>query len=185
MNNATTAGTDVSTWTIDGGHSEVGFGVRHMMISTVRGSFSGISGTINLNEQSFGDSGVAVELDAATISTQNEDRDAHLRSGDFFDVENHPTLTFRSTRVEGTPEDFTVVGDLTIRGETREVTLKGAELGRGVDPWGNSRVAFRGETTISRKEFGLTWNQALETGGVLVGDEIRISIEVQAIPAQD
>lgn len=180
---STQAGT--TTWTIDAAHSQVEFGVRHMMISTVKGYFPGISGTITLDEETPSASSVEVTLDAASIDTRNKDRDAHLRSGDFFDVESHPTLTFRSTSVERSGDDLTVVGDLTIRGVTRPVTLKAEELGRGIDPWGNPRVGFQARTTISRKDFGLTWNQALEAGGVLVGDEIRISIEVQAVPAQE
>lgn len=182
MSTSTQAAT--RTWTIDAAHSQVEFGVRHMMISTVKGYFPGIEGTIRLGEDLSGSS-VEVTLDAASIDTRNKDRDAHLRSGDFFDVEKFPTLTFRSTSVEGSGDEITVVGDLTIRGVTREVTLKAEELGRGVDPWGNPRVGFQARTSISRKDFGLTWNQALEAGGVLVGDEIRISVEVQAIPAQE
>jgi polyisoprenoid-binding protein YceI len=183
----TTAQTDtgITTWTLDPAHSEVEFKVRHMMISNVRGSFNELEGTIHLDESDFGASSVDVALEAASIDTGNEDRDNHLRSADFFDVENHPNLRFTSKRVEGTPDDFRILGSLTIRGETREVELKGEELGRGTDPWGNPRVGFRAATKISRQDFGLTWNQALETGGVLVGDEIRISLEVQAIPAGD
>ncbi len=177
--------TDLSSWTIDPSHSQVEFGVRHMMISTVKGFFTGVEGTIHLDEANFGGSKVEVTIDASTVDTRNGDRDGHLRSGDFFDVESFPTITFRSRAVEGTPEAFQVMGDLTIRGETRAVTLEAEKLGGGVDPWGNERVAFRGETKVSRKEFGLTWNQALETGGVLVGDEIRIVLELQAVLAGD
>ncbi len=180
----TTTSADIRDWTIDAAHTEVGFSVRHMMISTVKGSFPGVEGAIHLAEN-FADSTVSVELDASSIDTRNGDRDDHLRSADFFHVEEHPTLTFKSRSVEGSPDSFRITGDLTIRGETREVTLSGKELGRGVDPWGNPRVGFRAETRISRKDFGLTWNQALETGGVLVGDEIQIQIEAQAVPAAD
>lgn len=171
------------TWTLDPVHSEVGFGVRHMMISTVKGSFTDLEGTIHLDEDDFSQSRVTVSIDASSIGTGSADRDGHLRSEDFLDVENHPSITFESTSIEGTPESFTVHGELTIRGETRTVSLEGEELGRGQDPWGNRRVGFKAGTKVSRKDFGLTWNQALETGGVLVGDEIDISIEVQAIPA--
>lgn len=183
MSTSTQQGT--GNWTIDPAHSQVEFGVRHMMISTVKGYFPGISGTIRLNEENPSASSVEVELDAASVDTRNADRDGHLRSGDFFDVEKYPSLTFRSTLVERSGDDLTVVGDLTIRGVTRSVTLKAEELGRGVDPWGNPRVGFQARTTISRKDFGLTWNQTLEAGGVLVGDDIRISIEVQAVPATE
>ena len=174
-----------TAWALDPVHSQVRFGVRHMMISTVKGSFQELDGTIHLNDDAFNDSAVEVTIDAASIDTGNEDRDGHLKSGDFLVVEEHPELTFRSTSVEGTPEDFRIHGELTIRGTTREVTLQGEELGRGTDPWGNPRVGFEASTSISRKDFGLTWNQTLETGGVLVGDEVKISIEVQAIPAGD
>lgn len=180
MSNATSNST---TWALDASHSEVGFGIRHMMISTVKGSFSDVQGTIHLNEENFGASTVHVDIQVGSISTGNADRDAHLKSGDFFDADSFPLITFRSTGVEGEPDNFKVKGALSIRGESREVVLDGRELGRGTDPWGNPRVAFQADTVISRKEFGLTWNQALETGGVLVGDEVRISLEVQAIPA--
>ena len=183
--NESAVATGTTAWTLDPVHSQVRFGARHMMISTVKGSFQDLEGTIHLHEEAFTDSGVEVTIDAASIDTGNEDRDEHLRSGDFLAVEEHPELTFRSTSVEGSPEDFRIHGQLTIRGTTRDVTLKGEELGRGTDPWGNPRVGFEASTSISRKDFGLTWNQTLETGGVLVGDEVKISIEVQAIPAGD
>lgn len=173
------------TWSIDPVHSQVDFGVRHMMISTVRGTFGELEGTIHLDEDDLTNSSVEVSIDAASIDTRNEDRDNHLRSGDFLNVEEHPTLRFKSRSVEPAGDGFVVQGDLTIRGVTREVTLEAEELGRGTDPWGNPRVGFRADTRINRKDFGLTWNQALETGGVLVGDEVKISLEVQAIPAGD
>lgn len=173
------------TWSIDPVHSQVDFGVRHMMISTVRGTFGELEGTIHLDEDDLTNSSVEVSIDAASIDTRNEDRDTHLRSGDFLNVEEHPTLRFKSRSVEPAGDGFVVQGDLTIRGVTREVTLEAEELGRGTDPWGNPRVGFRADTRINRKDFGLTWNQALETGGVLVGDEVKISLEVQAIPAGD
>jgi len=179
------ATTGTTPWTLDPAHSQVQFGVRHMMISTVKGQFTELEGTVHLDEEEFGESSVEVTIVTASIDTGNEDRDGHLKSGDFLAVEEHPELTFRSTSVEGTPDDFRLHGELTIRGTTREVTLKGEELGRGTDPWGNPRVGFEASTKISRKDFGLTWNQTLETGGVLVGDEVKIAIEVQAIPAGD
>lgn len=182
---ATATAEKTRTWSIDPVHSQVEFGVRHMMISTVKGHFSGVDGQIRLNEEDFTASAVEVKIDASSIDTRNEDRDQHLRSDDFFNVEKHPHLRFVSRKVEGTPDDFTVNGDLTIRGETREVTLEGEELGRGTDPWDNPRVAFRAQTTINRKDFGLTWNQALEAGGVLVGDKVTISLEIQALAGDD
>lgn len=174
-----------TTWTIDPSHSLVEFTARHMMITRVKGRFSGVSGTVVTNEADPSKSSVNVEIDAASIDTREEKRDGHLRSGDFLDVENFPHLTFRSTRIEGNPksagDSFTLVGDLTIRGTTREVTLDATFDGSGTDPWGGTRASFSAETKIDRREFGLTWNQALETGGVLVGNEVKISLEVQAV----
>lgn len=174
-----------TTWTIDASHSLVEFTARHMMITRVKGRFSGVSGTVVTNDADPSKSSVNVEIDAASIDTREEKRDGHLRSGDFLDVENHPHLTFRSTRIEGNPksagDSFTVVGDLTIRGTTREVTLDATFDGSGTDPWGGTRASFSAETKIDRREFGLTWNQALETGGVLVGNEVKITLEVQAV----
>lgn len=173
--------TAVGTWQIDPAHSQVEFSVRHLMISNVRGYFTGISGNIRLDEEEIRNSSVEVDIDASSIDTRNKDRDVHLRSGDFFDVEKFPTLHFRSTGIERKDEGLAISGELTIRGETRSVVLHTEELGSGTDPWGNDRVAFRGETKVNRKDFGLSWNQALETGGVLVGDEVRIVVEVQAV----
>jgi polyisoprenoid-binding protein YceI len=176
---------ETTTWHLDPAHSQVEFGVRHMMISTVKGFFTGVEGAIHLDENDLSNSSVEVTIDASSVDTRNEDRDNHLRSGDFLDVETHPSLTFRSRRVEGSLDSFQVTGDLTIRGETREVTFEAEKQGGGTDPWGNQRLGFRGETKVSRKDFGLTWNQALETGGVLVGDEVRIILEVQGVRSED
>ncbi len=171
-----------NTWQIDPAHTEVGFAVKHMMIATVRGRFADVSGKITLDEEDLKNSSVEVEIQAASIDTRQEQRDEHLRSADFFDVENHPTLTFRSRRVEPAGKGkFKVIGDLTIRGTSREVVLEATEEGRGKDPWGNERVGFSAGTTIDRRDFGLTWNTALETGGVLVGNDIKISLEVEAV----
>lgn len=169
-------------WQIDPAHTDVGFAVKHLMISTVRGRFAGVKGTIVLDEANPTNSSVEAEIDVATIDTRQEQRDAHLRSADFFEVEKYPTMTFRSRRVERLGNDrYRIVGDLTIRDVTREVVLDATDEGRGRDPWGGDRLAFSATTTIDRRDFGLTWNQALETGGVLVGNEIRISIDVQAV----
>lgn len=169
-------------WQIDPAHTDVGFAVKHLMISTVRGRFAGVKGTIVLDEANPANSSVEAEIDVATIDTRQEQRDAHLRSADFFEVEKYPTMTFRSRRVERLGNDrYRIVGDLTIRDVTREVVLDATDEGRGRDPWGGDRLAFSATTTIDRRDFGLTWNQALETGGVLVGNEIRISIDVQAV----
>jgi polyisoprenoid-binding protein YceI len=171
-----------TTWQIDPAHTEVGFSVKHLMISTVRGRFAGVQGTIVLDEVNPANSSAEVEIDAATIDTRAAQRDAHLRSADFFEVERYPTITFRSARVERVGDDrYRIVGDLTIRGVTREVVLDATDEGRGRDPWGGDRLGFSATTTIDRSDFGLTWNQALETGGVLVSNEIKISIDVEAV----
>jgi polyisoprenoid-binding protein YceI len=177
--------TGVQVWKLDPAHSLVEFSTKHMMITTVKGRFADVSGTIRLDADDLATSRVEVEIDASSIDTRSEQRDEHLRSAAFLDVERYPSLTFRSTRLEGRPAEagdrFRVIGDLTIRGETREVELDVVFAGRGMDPWGGERVSFSAETRIDRREFGLTWNQALETGGVLVANEIRIQLEVQAV----
>ena len=155
------------------------------MITAVRGRIADVRGTVTIDAASPERSAVDVTLDVASIDTRSEQRDGHLRSPDFLDVERFPAITFRSRRVEGATlregARFTVVGDLTIRGVTREVTRDATYEGRGRDPWGGERVSFSAETRIDRRDFGLTWNAALETGGVLVSNEVRISIEAQAV----
>jgi polyisoprenoid-binding protein YceI len=174
-----------TTWKIDPAHTLVEFTAKHMMITNVRGRFADVAGTIEVDESNPNDSSVTVELEAASIDTRVEQRDQHLRSADFLDAENFPTLTFRSTGVEGASfepgESFRVTGDLTIRGTTREVVLDATFEGRGKDPWGGERVSFSADTKIDRRQFGLTWNAALEAGGVLVGNEVKIHIEAQAV----
>ena len=178
------AASTTTTWTIDPAHTEVGFSVKHLMISTVRGRFADVRGTIQLAGDDVTQASVEAEIATASIDTRQEQRDTHLRSADFFEVEKYPTITFRSTRVERIKNDrYRIVGDLTIRGVTREVVLEGSDEGRGRDPWGGDRLAFSATTAIDRRDFGLTWNQALETGGVLVSNEIKISIDVQAVKA--
>jgi polyisoprenoid-binding protein YceI len=181
----TTLGTAVATekqlWTIDPAHTDIEFGVRHLMISTVKGRFDEVDGEIAFDPDRPSDGKVEVRIAASSIDTGNADRDKHLRSADFFDVANHPELRFRSTKVEQGEDGLRVHGELSIRGETRSVVLEGEFLGTGTDPWGNERVGFRAGTRINRKDFGLTWNQALETGGVLVGEEVKISLDVQAV----
>jgi polyisoprenoid-binding protein YceI len=172
-------------WNIDPAHSGIQFAVRHMVISKVRGAFEKWQGTIDLDELNPAASRVSVRIDVSSINTLEAKRDEHLRSADFFDVANHPEIAFASTRVEKLKGDrYRVVGDLTIRGNTAEVELDAELLGKGQDPWGNRRIGFQARTSLSRKEFGLTWNQVLETGGVLVGDQIEIVLDVQAIAAQ-
>jgi polyisoprenoid-binding protein YceI len=173
-----------TTWNIDPAHTEVGFSVKHLMISTVRGRFGDVRGTITFDESDLTGAAVEAEIATASIDTRQEQRDAHLRSADFFEVEKYPTITFRSRRVERIKgERYRIAGDLTIRDVTREVVLEGTDEGRGRDPWGGERLAFSAATTIDRRTFGLTWNQALETGGVLVSNEIKISLDVQAVKA--
>ena len=169
-------------WQIDASHSEIEFAVKHLMISTVRGRFGAVKGSITIDEANPSNSSVEAEIDTASVDTREEKRDAHLRSADFFDAENHPVMAFRSTSVEQAGRNrFKVKGELTIRGVTREVELDGTDEGRGQDPWGGQRAGFSATTVIDRRDFGLTWNQALETGGVLVSNEIKISLEIQAV----
>jgi polyisoprenoid-binding protein YceI len=169
------------TWTIDPAHSEADFAVKHLMISTVKGTFRTVSGKIELDAENPGASTVEADIDATTIDTRSEQRDTHLRSADFFDVEKYPTITFRSTKVEPRGEgEYRVTGNLTIRDVTKPVVLEVEETGRATDPWGNQKIGFTATTRIDRTEFGLTWNAALETGGVLVGNDIKITLEIQA-----
>lgn len=174
-----------TTWTLDPDHTQVELAVKHMMFTTVRGQFRDVSGTIRVDEDDPSASSVEVEIEAASIDTGVEQRDEHLRSEDFLHVEEHPAITFRSTRVEGAAfepgEEFTVAGDLTIRGTTREVELDAVYEGTGQDPWGGQRAGFTARTTIDRRDWGLEWNQALETGGVLVGHDVEIELRVQAV----
>ncbi|MDP9312466.1 MAG: YceI family protein [Chloroflexota bacterium] len=169
-------------WHIDAAHSAIDFSVRHMMISTVRGSFAKFGGVVNLDEADPTRSSVEVQIDAASIDTRDAQRDAHLRGPDFFDVETYPYLTFKSTRIERVDETRAkIFGDLTIRNVTREVVLDAEYNGQAKSPWGTTSAGFEAQTKISRKEWGLTWNAALETGGVLVGDEIKISIQIEVV----
>jgi polyisoprenoid-binding protein YceI len=170
-----------SVWHIDPRHSLAEFSVRHMMLSRVRGRFTGVSGTIVDAAEDPKYSSVKAEIDVTTLITGDPQRDEHLRSPDFFDVANHPSITFESRRVSGSREHFTVTGDLTIRGQTREVTLDVTFNGVGTNPLGQSVAGFTVETEINRKDFGLNWNMALEAGGFLVGDHARIEIEVEAV----
>jgi len=173
-----------STWNIDTTHSSISFSIRHLVIAKVRGQFKKFSGTVSWDDADVTKSSVTVDIEAASIDTAEAKRDEHLRSADFFDVAQFPQLSFRSKRVETDGDAIArVVGDLTIHGVTREVTLAVEDLGRAKDPWGNRRSAFTATTAIDRKDFGLRWNQALEAGGVLVGDKVEISLDVQAVLA--
>jgi polyisoprenoid-binding protein YceI len=169
-------------WQVDVAHSAVSFAVRHMVISKVRGRFARWSAKLDLDTEDLARSSVEVEIEAASIDTGVADRDAHLRSADFFDAEKHPKLTYRSRKVEVvSPERLRVTGDLTIRGVTREVPLDVEVGGQGKDPWGNLRAGFTATGSLNRKEFGLGWNQVLETGGVLVAEKVDLEIELEAI----
>lgn len=170
-------GLTAGTWAIDPSHSEVGFTVRHLMVSKVRGSLSGVAGSITVTDDS---ATVNATIDAATINTRDENRDGHIKSADFFDVENHPTWTFTSTSFTGKGSDFTLVGDLTLRGVTKSVTLDVEFVGVNTDPWGNTKAGFEAKGEINRKDFGVEWNAPLETGGVLVGEKVNIELNIQA-----
>jgi polyisoprenoid-binding protein YceI len=168
---------------LDGAHTSVEFVGRHLMITKVRGRFSDVRGRITIGEEPE-ESHVDVEIGAASLSSGNDDRDAHLRSQDFFDVERYPTITFRSTAVTALPDStWEVVGDLTVRDTTRPVTLQVDFDGADISPFGDERIGFSAATDINREDFGLTWNMALETGGLLVGKTARIELAVQAIAA--
>ena len=169
------------TWTIDKAHSDIFFTVRHMVITKVRGRFLKWDGTLALDEQDWSKSHVEVSIDAASISTSDEKRDGHLKSADFLDAEKFPKLTFKSTRVDKVSSDkLKVTGELTIRDVTKSVTLDVELLGKAKDPWGNNKIAFNGKVAIQREEYGAKWNQALEAGGVLVGKQVDIDLELQA-----
>jgi polyisoprenoid-binding protein YceI len=166
-------------WTVDTTHSAAEFAVKHLMISTVKGQFRKLEGSGETAADGTLTS-VQMAIDVASIDTNAGQRDDHLRSPDFFDAANHPTITFRSTKIERSGSDVTITGDLTIRGTTRPVTLKGEYSAPSKDPWGNPRAALAVSGKISRKEWGLVWNQALETGGFAVGDEVKLAVEVEA-----
>ena len=172
----------LETWQIDPSHSAIGFSVRHMVVSKTRGRFTKWSGQIRFDAKNPAASSVEVTLDPASIDTADAQRDAHLRSADFLEVEKFPTASFRSTKVEEVESGvYRVTGDLTVHGVTKSVILDVVYEGTGKDPWGGERAGFSGSTTIDRKDFGLRWNQALETGGVLVGDKVELMLEIEAV----
>ena len=172
----------MTTFDIDLAHSEIGFTVRHMMFAKVRGQFKSWSAKLEYDAADATKSLVKVEIDTASIDTREDKRDAHLRSADFFDTEKFPKMTFESKRIEPLGEGrYKLVGDLTIRGNTNEVSLDVEQSGGGKDPWGNQRLGFVAKGSLSREKFGLTWNQALEAGGVLVSDKVELEIEPQVV----
>jgi polyisoprenoid-binding protein YceI len=175
----TTVGAQI--YSIDKAHSEVSFQVRHLL-TKVRGRFTEFSGTVRIDEQRPENSSVTLAIDASSVDTNTDDRDQHLRSADFFHVENHPTITFTSSQITKNGQDtYDLTGTLTIRGVSKEITFPVTHLGVAKDPWGNTRAGFEAATTVNRKDFGLQWNAALETGGFLVGDEVQIAVSIQAV----
>ena len=178
----TTAVSDLTgDYTIDAAHTRIGFSARHAMVTTVRGAFKDFEGTAHIDAANPAASSVSLAIDPASIDTGVADRDGHLKSGDFFDAETYPSITFVSTQVERDGSDWAVTGDLTIKGVSKPVTVVFEETGSAQDPFGNLRVGFEGATTINRKDWGLTWNAALETGGVLVSEKIKLEFDVSAI----
>jgi len=172
----------IEKWEIDSSHSGIHFSVRHLVIAKVRGQFARWSGTISAQAGDPSNGSVSVVIDASSIDTGVADRDAHLKSADFLDVANHPEITFNSSRVEKVNDhELKIVGQLSIHGTSREVVLDAEYAGRTKDPWGNERAGFAAKTSIDRKDFGLTWNQLLEAGGVMVGERIDIELEVEAV----
>jgi polyisoprenoid-binding protein YceI len=182
---ATSSQTSASTWAIDPAHSVAEFKVKHMMISNVKGQFSGLSGTLQRNEADLTKSKVEVTIDAASVNTRDAQRDTHLKSPDFFEVEKFPTLSFKSTRVIPKNQDeHAVEGELTIHGVTHTVRFAvEGPTAPAKDPWGNTRIGVSATTKINRKDYGLTWNTVLETGGILVGEEVTITLDLQFVKA--
>jgi polyisoprenoid-binding protein YceI len=170
-----------SKWAVDPSHSAVHFTARHMVVAKVRGTFTKFSANVDLDETDLTKSKIEAHIDAASIETREQKRDEHLRSADFLDVQKFPELVFKSKKIDKTGGGFRLTGDLTIKDKTRDVSLDVEYGGQMKDPWGNERAVFTATTSIDRKDFGLVWNVALETGGVLVGDKISIEIEIEAI----
>ena len=178
----TTAVEDISgDYTIDPTHTRLGFSTRHAMVTTVRGQFTEFSGTAHVDAATPANSRVSLTIQTASIDTGVEDRDGHLKSADFFDADNNKEITFSSTKVARDGDDWVITGDLTIKGETKPVTIEFESNGSARDPFGNLRIGFEGGTTINRKDWGLSWNAALETGGVLVSEKIKLEFDISAI----
>lgn len=167
-------------WTIDSAHSEIGFKVKHMMFTNVKGHFNDYSAAIDFNDDLKG-ANLQFEAKINSITTNNADRDNHLKSPDFFDMDQYPTLNFKSTKIEGNGNDYEITGDLTIKGITKPVKLNAEFSGLMTDPWGNTKVGLNIDGKINRKDFGLTYNAALETGGVLVGEDVNLNAEIQLV----
>src|SRR4051812_20190123 len=176
---------ETSTWQLDASHSSIGFSVKHLMIATVRGSFGKYDVSFSGDEKDFSQATVTAKIDTASIDTGNDQRDGHLRSPDFFDAEKFPEIAFTGKKIVGNAfGEFKLVGDLTIRGVTKEITLDVTFEGRAKDPWGNSRLGYAAKGKINRSDFGLNWNQVLEAGGVMVSEEVKIAIEASFVKQQ-
>ena len=170
------------TWNVDASHSSIGFSVRHLMVSKVRGRFGAFSGSVTITPNPL-ESHLEASVDLGSVDTSDVARDEHLRGADFFDVENFPTMTLKSTKIVEKSGDYELTGDLTIKGVTRSVTFELEFEGTGQDPWGATKAGFSAETEINRKEWGLEWNVALEAGGVLVGEKVKIQLDIQLVKA--
>jgi polyisoprenoid-binding protein YceI len=178
----TGTGTLTGTYDIDATHSRLGFAAKHAMVTTVRGQFKVYSGEVHLDEEHPENSWAKVEIDVASVDTGNVDRDAHLKTKDFFDVESHPTITFVSTKVEKVDDDvYTLIGDLTINGKTNPVSIDWELTGTGNDPWGGFRAGFEGKATVNRRDWDLAWNLALDKGGVLVSEKVKLEFDIAAV----
>jgi len=182
---STTTAARSGAWIVDIAHTNVGFVVRHMMIAKVRGNFTRVRGEVQLPEGSSIPTAIAAEIEAVSVDTRDDQRDGHLRSADFFDVENYPRLTFKSTAIlKAGDTTFDVTGDLTIRATTKSVTLPVEVEGRATDPQGGRRIGYSARFRVDRRDFGLTFNQALETGGVLIGNEVDIELDIEAVASE-
>ncbi|MDP4162484.1 MAG: YceI family protein [Bacillota bacterium] len=174
-----------TTWAVDSAHSSVDFSIRHMMIANVKGSFHQFEAKVEADPTDLTSASIFFNVDLSSIDTRNADRDNHLRSADFFDVETYPALTFNSTSIEKKSDDqYAVTGDVTLHGVTKTETFTVTFEGQGKDPWGNEKVGFSAEGTLNRTDYGLSWNSALETGGVLVGEKVKISLQIEASKAE-
>lgn len=177
----TAAATPATVWKLDPAHTSVEFSVKHLMISTVKGRFADVEGTVTATGREIATASLEATIKTASIDTRNEQRDGHLRSADFFDSEHFPELTFRSTGIKGTMAEFALTGDLTIHGITKPITLQVTFEGEGKDPWGGTRAGFSATGKFDRREYGLVWNQALETGGVVVSNDVKVSIDAELV----
>jgi polyisoprenoid-binding protein YceI len=170
-----------ATYNIDASHTTIGFAVKHMVVANVKGSFGEFSGTINYDAEAPESMTASAVIQAASIDTKNADRDAHLRNEDFFDTEQFPEITFQTTSVSGTAPNITLTGDLTMKGVTKEISLPVELAGPITDPWGNERIGLSGEATINRKDFNINWSKTLDSGGLVVADNVKLIIEIEGI----